>query len=383
MIHERAVGIPRLEHHPAGGGKPEQTLLESFPFTIGRNDTADLCIPSSRVSREHAVVLKRGAVYRVQDLGSTNKTFLNGKQIEEAVLHDGDLVAFADVEFNFFSGSPPPSRQTATQLIDARDGRQPADVRRSVREIRRMQETLVHGSFAHEYQPVMELAAGRLAGYVAVEHRCSEPVQRGRGLADIECRLTSRLRWLSRILAVEGAQELPCGTFLIVPLDASELGAEGLAESLQQLVPALGDGRRLFVEVPETAVSDSSYFHEFCDRLREADVAIAYGGFAAGSPRIGQLRRHPPELLRLAPALTEGLSRHRERRSSLEAIVRSAAEIGARVLASGIAHTDEAELCRKAGCQLAQGSFTGASPAAGRLGRSAGCESRHGTLIEG
>lgn len=366
LIHNCAVETPRLEQYSPDGGKPEQTLLESFPITVGRNETADLHIPSSRVSREHALIVKRGSIYRLEDLGSTNGTFLNGKQIEEAVLHDGDLVAFADVEFSFFSGSSAASRQTATQVIDLAigEGQDDLDPRSTLQEVRRLHEVLIHRGFVHAYHPVVDLVDGRVAGYEAVEDGSVLPSRATVAPAAAECRLMSRLRWLSRILAVEGASDQPLETYLLIPLDASDLGAEGLTESLEQLAAAFGEDRRLFVQVPENAVSDSSYFQEFCSRLREANVSIAYGGFASGSPRIGQLRRNPPELLKLAPALTQGLTRRPRQRSQLEEIVRAATDIGAIVVASGIGSGDDADLCRRAGCRFAQGSFADLSESA-------------------
>lgn len=371
VIHRRPVGTARLERHTANG-TAEQTWLETFPFTVGRNETADLHIPSSRVSREHAILLKHGNLYRVQDLGSTNGTLVNGKRIEEAVLHDGDLLAFADEEFTFVAGDPATSRQTVTQVIDRAldEGIESESPATMIQEVRRVHEVLTHCAVAHAYEPVIDLATGRVAGYEAVEPGDAEPSVH-RSLAATECRLTSRLRWLSRLVAIEGAMPLPSGVFLMVPLHASDLGSPWLAESLQQLASILGEPHQLMVEVPECAVSDNSCFDDFCDRLREADVSIAYSEFAGTPSRIGQLRRKPPDLLKLASAATRGT----QRRTRLEAMVRAAGEIGARLVATGISRSEEAESCRKAGCDLAQGGFAGPplrSPGLGKVvGRAA------------
>ena len=110
-------GTPWLEYFFQQGGPVQKCLLTSFPFSIGRNDTTDLPINSTRVSREHAVIIRGGNTYRIRDLDSTNGTLVNGQRIDEATLSDGDIVVIADVEFTFFSGLAQAPRKTVTQVI--------------------------------------------------------------------------------------------------------------------------------------------------------------------------------------------------------------------------------------------------------------------------
>ena len=84
IMHETVVGAPWLERE-SPEGCVEKTILATLPFRIGRHDSADLHIDSSQVSREHAVITRHGKKFQVKDLGSTNGTFLNGEQIEEAI----------------------------------------------------------------------------------------------------------------------------------------------------------------------------------------------------------------------------------------------------------------------------------------------------------
>ena len=63
VMAEPAVAPSWLEHDPADG-PTQKTLLQSFPFTIGRNETADMQIDSSQVSREHVVITRQGRKFR-------------------------------------------------------------------------------------------------------------------------------------------------------------------------------------------------------------------------------------------------------------------------------------------------------------------------------
>ena len=70
--------------------------------TIGRAVECDVVITSKRVSREHARLVRDGRRVMLEDLSSTNGTFLNDELILEPMeLRDGDLVSVGDVKFTF------------------------------------------------------------------------------------------------------------------------------------------------------------------------------------------------------------------------------------------------------------------------------------------
>lgn len=81
--------------------------LENEVTTIGRHPESivQLTCPSS--SGRHAVIKQREDGYYVHDLDSSNGTRVNGAEIEEAKLKDGDRVGFGDVQAVFYTGDPP------------------------------------------------------------------------------------------------------------------------------------------------------------------------------------------------------------------------------------------------------------------------------------
>lgn len=66
---------------------------------IGRSKDCDFSVPYKLLSREHAALyVKEGAFY-LEDLGSANGCFVNGKRVESAQLENGDKIAFAKLVF--------------------------------------------------------------------------------------------------------------------------------------------------------------------------------------------------------------------------------------------------------------------------------------------
>ena len=76
-----------------------QIAMHQFPFSIGRDASCDLQVTSRSVSKRHAEILHTPAAVIVQDLGSTNGTFVNGVRISVPTpVGIDDLIQFADIE---------------------------------------------------------------------------------------------------------------------------------------------------------------------------------------------------------------------------------------------------------------------------------------------
>ena len=67
---------------------------------IGRREDCDLRIPLGEVSRKHCRMVRDGDTLRLEDLGSSNGTYLNGTRVErEATLNPGDSIQVGPVVF--------------------------------------------------------------------------------------------------------------------------------------------------------------------------------------------------------------------------------------------------------------------------------------------
>lgn len=80
---------------------PPVFVLHDREATIGRDLAADICVPSSAVSRHHARVERRDGRWMLVDLGGRNGTLVNGAYVTEIVLEHLDEIRCGDTFFKF------------------------------------------------------------------------------------------------------------------------------------------------------------------------------------------------------------------------------------------------------------------------------------------
>jgi pSer/pThr/pTyr-binding forkhead associated (FHA) protein len=99
VVREGAALVVR-----AGGGR----VGESFPLngermTIGRRPDSDIFLDDVTVSRDHALIVRRGGDFHLDDLGSLNGTYVNRRRIESHHLADGDELQVGKYKLTFLS----------------------------------------------------------------------------------------------------------------------------------------------------------------------------------------------------------------------------------------------------------------------------------------
>jgi hypothetical protein len=70
----------------------EYPLRMNREIVIGRASDLDMVLVEDMVSRKHAAIITTGGQVELQDLGSTNGTFVNGEKIKRVRLKEGDRI---------------------------------------------------------------------------------------------------------------------------------------------------------------------------------------------------------------------------------------------------------------------------------------------------
>jgi pSer/pThr/pTyr-binding forkhead associated (FHA) protein len=96
--------------------------VEKTPLTIGRKPDNDIVVDNMAVSSHHAKIVLQGSVYTIEDLQSTNGTFINEKRIVTSALHHNDEILVGQHTLVFLHPevaveSPPPA--TTPKNIDS------------------------------------------------------------------------------------------------------------------------------------------------------------------------------------------------------------------------------------------------------------------------
>ena len=206
-------------------------LTQSRTIVVGRAVTSDLPIYDPTVSRRHAEVSLVDGGVRVQDLGSSNGTFVNGTRVSETVVSDGDVVTFGKVAFKVQEVTPPATRPPP----DGAFQRPPAPEATIVRQVSVKQQS----SDLDEKVAARPSGAGQLKlDAESIDQRQAEKLSL---LLDISKEL-SKQQEVDRLL-----EKVVDITFKVMNVDrVSILMLEGQGEA-QELVPRvshnrLGDG---------------------------------------------------------------------------------------------------------------------------------------------
>lgn len=103
----------------------KEVQLTKDRTTLGRRPYNDIVIDNLAVSGEHAAIVMTGSEVVLEDLGSTNGTYVNGKAVKKQTLQNGDTVEVGKYKIKFV-GDGVADNFDRTMIVKARPLTSPA-----------------------------------------------------------------------------------------------------------------------------------------------------------------------------------------------------------------------------------------------------------------
>jgi pilus assembly protein CpaF len=129
------------------GGEPRQLSFEKNEVTVGRVQGNDVVLPKGNVSKRHCRIYIQDGHFSVEDLKSTNGTYVNGRKISEPTalttadkVYVGDFVVRVDNATPAEIPTPPPPGNEAGSLSSALSRRPPPPPPRATGTMRTLVE---------------------------------------------------------------------------------------------------------------------------------------------------------------------------------------------------------------------------------------------------
>ncbi|GJD62657.1 sensor domain-containing phosphodiesterase [Methylobacterium frigidaeris] len=219
---------------------------------------------------------------------------------------------------------------------------------------------LQRGEFSLHYQPVFDLAEGRVAAVEALlrwNHSARGPLGPAAflALAEETGLIASLGEWVLRS-ALRDARALPPGMRVVVNVAGGQLRQAGLVAIVRAALAAAGQApARLELDIAEGAVAEES------GRLAELaalGIGLAFDDFGAGASSLGALQRLPFGRIKLDRALS-ACAACPESAGLLRAVVGLGRALGREVTAKGVETEAQLAGLREAGCTGAQGFLLG------------------------
>jgi diguanylate cyclase (GGDEF)-like protein len=335
-------------------------------FVVGVEDVADedavvalanrlIAAASAPVTVDETHTVRVGASVGIA-LGRGGETDV------ESLLHEADVAVYQ-------------AKAAGRGCVMLFDGQARAALRQRLDTERALVHAIVADELVLHYQPIVNLATGRIDGYEALV-RWDRP---GVGLlhpaqflhvaesSDLICDLDA---WVLRAAVAQlarwnqerGDRELEVAVNVSGRHISQARVQHDVAMALRE---ATVDPGQLVVEVTETALMDGTAAATNLEALRRMGVVISLDDFGTGYQSSAQLSRLPVDVLKIDRRYVDASTA--SARSLLELMVKAAHAFGVRVVAEGVEHPDQLDLVRRLGCEHAQGFHLGMPAPADRL----------------
>jgi pSer/pThr/pTyr-binding forkhead associated (FHA) protein len=120
------MAVPKFVLRGVSGAVFGKVFPVAGPTAIGRAPECDISVQGEEISRRHALVKPTPDGLSVEDLGSSNGTYVNGKRVQQAFLNPGDELKLDTVRFIVVAPGMEMAQRTASMVTPSAPGPKPA-----------------------------------------------------------------------------------------------------------------------------------------------------------------------------------------------------------------------------------------------------------------
>lgn len=323
--------------------------VPSTGTTLGRSSDAGITIEQRSVSKLHArLVINMGQLF-VEDLGSTNGTFVNGNRTVESAIVAGDLLQLGNAFFRV---------ELAKQSLF--DGTIEESMLPWAQTLMNFDRLLSERSVVPHFQPIVDIRRQSTEAYELLARSDLPELQNPAAMFGAAERLGQQAT-LSEIMRDEGMVVARNSTArasrFFLNTHPQEVINDRLVSSLERLRNDNPE-MKLTIEIHEAAVTDPTGMRRMRDVLQSLDMELSYDDFGAGQGRLLELCEVPPHVLKFDMQLIRDIDRaSASRQDLLCSLVRIAHDLGTTPLAEGVESKAEHDTCTELGFELAQGFY--------------------------
>ena len=323
-------------------------------FVIGRGRDSDLHLPAGCISKKHAIMnVEVDGTLVLRELGSTNGTFVNGKQVEgEVTLKDNDLIHFAALVFRVGLKSKNDSIQHNTIHEDVCD---------QALAMIQFERLISDGGLYPHFQPLVRLDDQSRIGYEVLGRSRLFGLQSPQEMfhAASQLNLEAQLSEAFRLRGVEIGTAFGSDTNLFVNTHPSELDRPEFYDSLKELRKVAPE-QTITLEIHEGASTNLTMMRELCAVLADLNIKLAFDDFGVGRARLVELGEVRPDFLKFDMKLTKNIEHAPAKRQELVALFANLVNnLGIKTLAEGVETRECHDILVQMGFQFGQGFYYG------------------------
>jgi diguanylate cyclase (GGDEF)-like protein len=237
-----------------------------------------------------------------------------------------------------------------------------------------LDQAIADGVLMMEYQPVVELQDGRVAGFEALV-RWPHPTMGLLGpdrfipLAESSGQIMALGRWVVRE-AVSQAASWDADVWVGINVSGRQFEDPGLVETVRAALAESGlEPRRLVLEVTESWILEhgNKQVQEVLTRLKALGVRIALDDFGTGYSSLSYLREIPADILKIDKSFVAGIVQSPHAAKLVNGIIQIAHALAIEVISEGIETSQQRERLAQTSCRYGQGFLFGRPMQAARV----------------